>query len=245
MRAFTTAVYYDVFAGAAGRLAREGPLLTELLRRAPGERVLDLACGTGLHAGYLAELGAQVTALDVSADMVAYAREHRSHPAVDYVVGDMREFRGGPWDLVVCLGNSLCLVNSFEELQSTLHRVALSLAPDGLFLLQILNYASGKAREPRQRVETRTVGDKEVIAVKDLVPHANRTLLSMTFHVLSAEGHEAICETAVLLNVTRAQLTAAAEKAGLVVEAVCGGFDGCEYRPDSSPDLVVALQKPE
>ena len=49
------AVYYDMLAGGRKRIDREGPLLMDCFGRAPGRRVADLACGTGLHALFMAE----------------------------------------------------------------------------------------------------------------------------------------------------------------------------------------------
>ena len=113
MAAFhTIAEYYEVLSDSEARLRREGPFLAECLERAPGRRVLDVACGTGLHAEFFANLGAEVAALDLSAEMIAHARERRPHPAIHYAAGDMREPPTGPWDLAVCLGNSLSLLEA-------------------------------------------------------------------------------------------------------------------------------------
>jgi ubiquinone/menaquinone biosynthesis C-methylase UbiE len=58
----------------AGRLQREAVWrhLDPLIRR--GDRVLDIGCGTGEDALHLAQLGAQVLALDISPEMVRVAR---------------------------------------------------------------------------------------------------------------------------------------------------------------------------
>ncbi|MCL4218639.1 MAG: methyltransferase domain-containing protein, partial [Candidatus Hydrogenedentes bacterium] len=76
--------YYELFANAAGRVEREGPLLLRLLGNCPGTRVLDLACGTGMHALFLAERGARVHACDASGAMIAHARSVRSHANITY-----------------------------------------------------------------------------------------------------------------------------------------------------------------
>ena len=58
----------------AGRLQREAVWrhLDPLIQR--GDRVLDIGCGTGEDALHLAQLGAQVLAVDVSPEMVRVAR---------------------------------------------------------------------------------------------------------------------------------------------------------------------------
>ena len=53
---------------------------------APGDRVLDIAAGTGTSSAAIARTGARVTALDFSAGMVAVGRQR--HPEIEFVEGD-------------------------------------------------------------------------------------------------------------------------------------------------------------
>jgi len=245
MDAFTSsAEFYEILSDTEGRLAREGPLLRECLEKAPGHRVVDLTCGTGLHALFYAELGAEVSALDLSAEMVAHARDRRPHARIRYAVGDMRQPSGGPWDLAVCLGNSLCLVRSAEEVQRVLAAVATALPAGGLFLVQVLNCSAEAARRPRHRVERTTAGNREIVAVKSLVPCARHTLLTLTFFAGKDEDWDAVSETAVLMHFDPDDLAAAAERGGLAVEAVYGGFDKQPFSTTKSQDLVCVLKKP-
>lgn len=57
----------------------------------PGQRVLELGCGTGLMTRILVERGARVTAVDRSAPMLERAR--RREPAATYVESDVRAYR--------------------------------------------------------------------------------------------------------------------------------------------------------
>ncbi|MBO9579104.1 MAG: demethylmenaquinone methyltransferase [Microbacteriaceae bacterium] len=52
----------------------------------PGDRVLDVACGTGTSTAALAKRGAKVVGLDFSAGMIAEAV--RRHPGLEFVAGD-------------------------------------------------------------------------------------------------------------------------------------------------------------
>ena len=235
------AEYYELLSDSATRLEREGPLLVQWIESAPGSRVVDLACGTGLHAAFLAERGAEVSAFDLSEDMLAHARARRPHANVTYGVGDMRDLRGGPWDLALCLGNSLSLVGSRRDVATVLRSVHAALAPGGVFAVQLLNYASASAQQPRHRVEKRTKEGTELVAVKSLVPHGDRTLLSITFHVLSPDGYRSVSEAATLLNLSCDDMESAAETAGFDLISFLGGFDGAAYDPERSSDLLAVL----
>ena len=54
--------------------ALEGPIIREVIGDAKGLTTLDLGCGTGRHALWLAECGAIVTAMDFSERMLIEAR---------------------------------------------------------------------------------------------------------------------------------------------------------------------------
>ena len=48
----------------------------------PGDRVLDVGCGTGILTSAVAERGSKAVGIDASEAYVAEARRHRSHPEV-------------------------------------------------------------------------------------------------------------------------------------------------------------------
>lgn len=238
------AEFYELLSDGEKRLQREAPLLAEWFDRAPGGRVADLACGTGLHAAFMAERGATVTAFDLSEDMLAYARARRPHAHVDYLQADMRNVHGGPWDLIICLGNSLSLLGSLSDVEAVMRAVNGALAPGGLFGVQVINYASPGARQARHRVEERRTGDTELVAVKSLISHGDHTLLSIVFHVLEGGCHRTVSETAMLVNLSADDLRGAAERAGLATESVLGGFDRKPFDPEQSTDLIGLFRKP-
>jgi trans-aconitate methyltransferase len=67
-----------------------GENVLELLNAKPGERILDLGCGTGYLTSQIQQQGATVTGMDASPDMVAKA--HKSYPDVEFVVADGADF---------------------------------------------------------------------------------------------------------------------------------------------------------
>ncbi|HUR27075.1 MAG TPA: methyltransferase domain-containing protein [Planctomycetota bacterium] len=60
-----------------------------LLDAKPGERILDLGCGTGHLTQQLADAGATVVGLDASREMIEQAR--REHPGLRFELGDAHE----------------------------------------------------------------------------------------------------------------------------------------------------------
>lgn len=244
MPAFTSGVeYYELFANAEARLHREGPLLLDTVAQSPGWHAADIACGTGLHAHFLASNDVTVDAFDYSAEMIGYARAHRAHSGITWHTGDMRDLNGGPWDTVFCLGNSLSLLPNPDDLKKTFRAVYSSLSTGGLFFSQILNYRKPAFSEPRQRIERKKANGADILAVKNLVPHGNKTILTLSYVTLSGESSGFTAEHAVLTNWTSDDLLAASAAAGFSVHAVYGGYDKSAYDPEKSGDVVMVLRK--
>lgn len=76
-----------------------GKGVVELLDPKPGERILDLGCGTGHLTKQIADVGAQVVGLDSAASMVAAAGN--DYPDIEFVLGDAADFAfDEPFDAV-------------------------------------------------------------------------------------------------------------------------------------------------
>ena len=70
-----------------------------------GGRVLDLACGSGRHARYLAKLGLQVDAVDRDADAIERLT------AVAGVTARVADLENGPWPFAGCRFDAIIVVN--------------------------------------------------------------------------------------------------------------------------------------
>jgi SAM-dependent methyltransferase len=105
-------------------------LVSEVSDLPPG-RALDLACGEGRNAIWLAERGWRVTAVDFSEVGVDKGRQRNAD--VDFRVADVLEFDAGEeqYDLVVVFYLQL----PADELERVLRKAARAVAPGGTFLL--------------------------------------------------------------------------------------------------------------
>jgi trans-aconitate methyltransferase len=73
--------------------------LVNLLDPKPGERILDVGCGTGHLTAQIAARGVTVVGMDASGDMIARARAQQS--GIEFFVGDVTDFRvDRPFDAV-------------------------------------------------------------------------------------------------------------------------------------------------
>jgi malonyl-CoA O-methyltransferase len=82
----------------------EEPVVRGLIGDVDGLTVLDLGCGTGRHAIWLAAHGAKVTAVDFSEGMLEAARQKPVASAVQFLAHDLHQplpFASESFDLVV------------------------------------------------------------------------------------------------------------------------------------------------
>jgi SAM-dependent methyltransferase len=85
-------------------------LIVAVLGLRPGDRVLDLACGSGDHARRLARRGMEVVGVDIAPSLIAHCRQRAAKEGligVRFEQGDMHELAyEGAFDAVLLLSGS-------------------------------------------------------------------------------------------------------------------------------------------
>jgi SAM-dependent methyltransferase len=98
--------------------------------------ILDLCCGTGQLIQPLVAAGYQVTGLDGSDEMLAYARQNA--PTANFLLEDARTFNlPNTFDGVFSTSASLNHLMTFEDLTQVFDRVYASLRPGGRFVFDL------------------------------------------------------------------------------------------------------------
>ena len=138
-------VDYDRFVNWPGRLAGELPFIEKQLRAVGARRVLDFACGTGMHAIALAGQGYEVVGADASGGMIEKARLNARSAGVAITFGqasfgDISSECGTGFDAILCLGNSIPHVEDMKALADATLDFAEVLSPGGLLLIQNRNF---------------------------------------------------------------------------------------------------------
>jgi SAM-dependent methyltransferase len=125
-------------------------VVEELTGAAPG-RALDLACGEGRNALWLAAQGWQVTAVDFSAVAIGKCRELDTQQLVSWVAADATTYRASePTDLAL-----LCYLQlGAAERRLAVRGAAAALAPNGRLLViahdsRNLTDGTGGPQDPR------------------------------------------------------------------------------------------------
>ncbi|MCI0465036.1 MAG: methyltransferase domain-containing protein [Gemmataceae bacterium] len=110
---------------------KHGASLLELLAAQPGERILDLGCGTGHLTSQLAAAGAEVLGIDNAPTMIDQAR--RLYPQLHFELADARDFTvAEPFDAVF----SNAVLHWIKEPAQVVACVHRTLKPGGRFVAE-------------------------------------------------------------------------------------------------------------
>jgi len=134
-------LYYDILFG--WDRSREADFYHAVLLRsgvAAGERILEVACGTGQVGLRLARRGWKVTGLDVRPAMIAFLRERAAMESVpiDALCADMMAFEAAsPFAAAYNPMSSFRLLERDAGVDAHLRSVAAALRPGAVYVLDI------------------------------------------------------------------------------------------------------------
>lgn len=106
----------------------------------PGNRVLDVGCGIGIHTSFLSNMGGGLIGIDLSTRSVRLANHRITVKAQQAIClpGDAERlpFRDATFDAVCCLGSVLNYVHNYRRAIAELCRVV---RPNGVLVIHVDN----------------------------------------------------------------------------------------------------------
>ncbi|MDG6960881.1 MAG: methyltransferase domain-containing protein [Nitrososphaerota archaeon] len=116
---------------------KEAQKIKKLVRehkRSPGNRLLDVACGTGRHIAFLRK-DFECVGLDASEELLKVAR--RDVPGPEFHRGDMTDFSlGRRFDVVLCLFSSTGYIRTKNEIRRATLNFAKHMAEGGVLIIE-------------------------------------------------------------------------------------------------------------
>jgi SAM-dependent methyltransferase len=210
--------------------------LLKYLQPQPKDRCLDLACGKGRHAIYLAEQGLDVIGLDLSIESIEQARASENDQ-LRFYSHDMRQpFHTNYFKYVFNLFTSFGYFESAREHITALQNVNRSLQPGGTFILDFFN-----AKLVQQSVEPRTVIERGGTQFTYLKKVENNRIIK-TIRFTDDEGRRRVYQEKVhLFDLTMLQNMV--QKAGFGVERVFGDYNLSAFDEQTSVRCILVMKK--
>jgi SAM-dependent methyltransferase len=236
---------YDHFAEIydewAAHMTEDIAFYVGLARETKGP-IVELAVGNGRVGIPVArETGRKVIGIDLSAAMLAQARERAEAEGVDLELrqGDMRDLElGEPAGLIYCPARSLLHLPSWSDRRRAFERIAAALEPGGRFAWNAFVFdpviAARLSGEVRQHAEGSRIWEQV-----EYDPTESR--LDITAWVdKPGEGERKLS----LWWVGRSEWEALLDVSGLEAEALYGDFDRRPF-DEKSREFVWVARKPE
>jgi glycine/sarcosine N-methyltransferase len=251
---------YDRFVSWPGRLAYEIPFIEQHLRDSardssaePALRVLDAACGTGMHAIALARQGFEVAGADLSGGMIEQARANASAAGVKVDLrvagfGGLAQTFGSAaaFDGLLCLGNSLPHVDGPGEVEQALADFAACLRPGGVLILQNRNFDSVLANQQRwMEPQAHREGAREWLFVRfyDFEPDGHIQFNILTLTRTGEQAWEQKVTHTRLYPLRQAELTQALRTSGFDEIQAYGSPNGEAFDPHKSGNLILVARR--
>lgn len=231
------------------RLQREAPLVGRVLETAPARTVLDLGCGSGEHARFLAAQGFSVTGVDASPSQLAAARA--ADPGGRYVEASLTRLAEAELPAhgaALCLGNTLPHLLDAAAVQAFLKGLAACLQPGAPLLLQLLNYDRILDRGERAFpvvVRPGAEGQGDTVFLRLMTHHGGGRLTFVPAHLRHHLGAGRPLELVAAQEVAlqgwrRSEVEAFLGEAGFQVAEVLGSMTGEAWSPTGTDLVVIA-----
>lgn len=173
-----------------------------LLNHAPNAvSILELGCGTGIHAVLLAQEGYQVHGVDISAEMLEQSLERRKQippdiaSKLEFSQGDIREFRENlQFDAIISLFHVISYQTTNEALQATFATVKAHLKPGGIFIFDCWYGPTVLSDRPTVRIKRLEDEMIEITRIAEPTIHPNENLVDVNYQVLIKDKNSSIVE---------------------------------------------------
>jgi ubiquinone/menaquinone biosynthesis C-methylase UbiE len=219
--------YYDDFYAAMGKdypaEANTARKLIQKYKLSGGGKLLDVACGTGVHANLLSKYY-QVEGLDIDPKMLSVAR--RNYPKIKFQHGDMVDFEiKRKFDIIVCLFSAIGYVKTKLRLQKTIKNMARHLVGGGVLLVE--PWFRPDQWHPGY-VHTIQVNkpDSQIVRMSLSLQKGNISILEFQYLIGTPKGIERDTEILELGLFTKKEYLDAFRSAGLKVSHDPEGLDG-------------------
>jgi cyclopropane fatty-acyl-phospholipid synthase-like methyltransferase len=213
-------------------------LILENVEISSHAKILDMACGAGRHAIILARKDFNVTAVDLSENLISIAEQSAQNEnlKINFVQSDIRKYEtNDKFDLIVNLFTSFGYFESDEENFAILQKAYDLLVEDGYFVLDFFN--SHFLQQNLVECSEESLGGAEIHQYRKIKDKRVTKKI-----VITKNGNLSTYEESVRMF-TKDELVKAIQNIGFDIYKTFGDFLGNEYDILNSPRLIMICKK--
>jgi SAM-dependent methyltransferase len=194
--------YYDLLYEDKN-YSKEVEFVSSIVRRhAPDAKtILDLGCGTGIHACAFTREGYQVIGLDRSSEMLVKARERHETAGADisgsvnFRQGDIRDFKlDRHFDVVVALFHVISYLPGNSDLEAAFAGIREHLKPGGLLIFDHWYGPAVLTDRPVPRIKTLENNEVKIRRIATPTLLVNDNLVDVRYDLTIVEKSSGRCE---------------------------------------------------
>lgn len=187
--------YYDLLY-TGKNYSGEATYIDTLIKRytSAAKHILELGCGTGAHAEYLARMGYHVRGIDISEGMIERAQQRLSKlpdniaQRLSFSVSDIRSARlEQTYDIVIALFHVMSYQNTNSDFLKVLNTAYDHLKKDGLFLFDYWYGPSVLTELPATRVKRFENDAIHVTRIAEPEVHFNRNVINVNYAIMTKD----------------------------------------------------------
>ena len=172
--------YYDIFFLKNSNFQKEINILINFLKENKIKSILDVGCGTGEHDKYLKEKNFKTEGIDISKDMIAYAKNKNKD--IYYECLDItKTLPNKKYDCVIALSHVIDYQLTKEKIKNMINNIYQVLNKNGYFYFNFynLNGIISKGLSPQEKI---VVDDEITIKRKSNAILTNKNILNLEYH---------------------------------------------------------------
>ncbi|EEO25464.1 class I SAM-dependent methyltransferase [Helicobacter winghamensis] len=194
--------YYEIFFSDKC-FSRIGDYLLRLFKECViGDRILDFGCGTGIFCEYFAKNGYKVVGVDVSFDMIEYAKKnHNLHSArgggqIEYYCDDIRSFprenrkKFENFNIVCALSHVICYQVSNESLLKVFSNAYSNLEYNGIFVFDFYHQAGIFTHNLNARIKKVADGEIKIVRFSEAEFDLMENSINVSYAYLICDGSQ-------------------------------------------------------
>lgn len=180
------AKYYDLLYGDKD-YNKETDYIVSLIKQytlKKNLRILDIGCGTGIHAKYLSERGYKVTGIDFSEEMIKIAQENKNDKTEFYVADATRFNLDKKFDIILSLFHVVSYQSSNKDIQNMFLNVSKHLNPNGLFIFDFWYGPAVLTEIPSIKIKRFENIEIKVVRIAEPLMNTSKNIVDVNYEII-------------------------------------------------------------